>query len=93
MSASPTEEATIERAFSLVNAAMHTVALERRRVDCLRFDSDDEFVMKPWVEWGFLVIALRRPKRCALIVCQTRFGRVENRAAITTSMRPCRISS
>lgn len=56
--------ATLERARSLANEAMFTVALQRRRI---RSDEpeDDVFVMRWWADLQFFIVALRRLRRAA----------------------------
>ena len=60
----PSKAAILERARSLANEAMFTVALQRRRI---RTDEpeDDVFVMRWWADLQFFIVALRRLRRAA----------------------------
>ncbi len=60
----PSDAATLERARSLANEAMFTVALQRRRIR-FREPEDDVFVMRWWADLQFLIVALRRLRRAA----------------------------
>jgi hypothetical protein len=62
----PSEAATLERAFSLVNEAMHTVALQRRRL-ATEEPEDRDFPMRRWADWEFFISALWRLRRRAQI--------------------------
>ena len=62
--APPSDGAILERAFSLANEAMFTVALQRRRVTSTE-PEDDTFVFRWWADLQFLVVALRRLRRAA----------------------------
>jgi hypothetical protein len=62
--ADASDAATLERAKSLANEAMFTVALQRRRI---RSDepADKSFVMRWWADLQFFIVALRRMRRVA----------------------------
>jgi len=77
----PSEAATLERAFSLVNQAMHTVALQRRRL-AGQEPEDVEFPMRPWADWEFFITALWRLRRRAQIAARTQTGGKHVRQAI-----------
>lgn len=61
---SPSDAVTMERARSLANEAMFTVALQRRRVRSNE-PEDDVFVMRSWADLQFFIVALRRLRRAA----------------------------
>ena len=69
----PSEAATLERAFSLVNEAMNTVALQRRRL-ASEEPEDEVFPMRAWADWEFFIGALWRLRRRAQIAARTRTG-------------------
>jgi hypothetical protein len=69
----PSEAATLERAFSLVNEAMHTVALQRRRLASDE-PEDEVFPTRAWADWEFFISALWRLRRRARIAARTRTG-------------------
>jgi hypothetical protein len=77
----PSEAATIERAFSLVNQAMYTVALQRRRLTTEE-PEDDDFPMRPWADWEFFISALWRLRRRAQIAARAHTGGKRVRQAI-----------
>jgi hypothetical protein len=54
----------MERARSLANEAMFTVALQRRRIRS-KEPEDAAFVMRWWADLQFFVVALRRLRRAA----------------------------
>lgn len=57
----PSRLATLERVRSLSNVAVYTVALQHRR---LRHPEPvGEFIMQPWADFSFLIIALCRLER------------------------------
>jgi hypothetical protein len=60
----PSKAATLERARSLANEAMFTVALQRRRIRSEE-PEDGVFVMRWWADLQFLIVALRRLRRAA----------------------------
>ena len=64
--APPTPAATLERARSLTNEAMLAVVLQRRRLTT-REPEDDKFVFRPWADFQFFIVALRRLRRAAAI--------------------------
>jgi len=64
MNDKPTDAAILERAYSLVDEAMHTVALQRRRVRSTE-PEDEDFVFRYWADLQFFVVALRRLRRAA----------------------------
>lgn len=65
----PSDAATYERARRLANLAMWTVALQRRR---LKTDEpeDAEFLFRRWADFQFLIIALTRLRRAALLAAK-----------------------
>jgi hypothetical protein len=60
----PSDGAILERAFSLANEAMFTVALQRGRVRGTE-PEDESFVFRWWADLQFLIVALRRLRRAA----------------------------
>jgi len=64
--APPSALATIERAHSLANDAVRTVALQRRRLRGHE-PEDDTFVFRWWADLQFMIVALRRLRRAAQI--------------------------
>ena len=62
----PPDAALVERSFSLVNEAMSTVVLQRRRLQSEE-PEDDIFVFRRWADWQFLTVSLRRLRRAAEI--------------------------
>src|SRR5258708_24584971 len=56
--------AMLERALSLVNDAMFTVELQRRRARSAE-PEDDRFVFRWWADLQFFIVALRRLRRAA----------------------------
>lgn len=60
----PTDAAILERAYSLIDEAMHTVALQQRRVRSAE-PEDEDFIFRYWADLQFLVVALRRLRRAA----------------------------
>jgi hypothetical protein len=65
----PSDGAILERAFSLVNEAMFTVALQVRRLDSTE-PEDKEFALRWWVDLQFLIVALRRMERAASLAAK-----------------------
>lgn len=65
----PSDEAILERALSLANEAMFTVALQVRRLSSEELE-DQVFVFRWWADLQFLVVALRRLQRSAAIALQ-----------------------
>lgn len=60
--------AVLERAYSLTNEAMHTVALQFRRLKTVE-PEDDTFVFRWWADLQFLILALCRLRRSAKVAC------------------------
>jgi hypothetical protein len=69
----PGEAVTLERTYSLVNEAMHTVALQRRRLKTTE-PEDSDFAMRPWADWEFFIISLWRLRRRANAAKGTALG-------------------
>lgn len=63
---SPSDEEILDRAVSLANEAMFTVAMQRRRIDRRELE-DEDFAMRSWADVQFLIVSLRRARRCAEI--------------------------
>lgn len=60
----PSDAAILERAFSLVNEAMFTIDLQRRRIRSEE-PEDKRFMLRQWADLQFFIIALRRLRRAA----------------------------
>lgn len=63
----PSDAAVSERAKSLCNEALFTIALQCRRIRSIE-PEDNVFVMRPWADLQFLIVALRRLRRSAQIL-------------------------
>ena len=62
----PSPEATYERARRLANFAMWTVSIQCRRIKSSE-PEDDRFVMRKWADFHFLIVALIRLKKAAIL--------------------------
>lgn len=60
----PSESSILERARSLCNEAVWTVALQRGRLRSSE-PEDVDFVFRRWADFQFLIVALRRLRRAA----------------------------
>lgn len=60
----PSDKAILERASTLANDAMFSIALQRRRLRSNE-PEDDVFVMRWWADLQFFIVALRRLRRAA----------------------------
>jgi hypothetical protein len=67
----PSPEATIERAFSMANETMFTIAMQCRRLRSAEPD-DQQFPLRWWADLQFLIIALRRLKLAAHVARKAR---------------------
>ena len=65
----PTPVATFERAFRLSNMAMHSVALQVRRLRSSE-PEDSIFVLRKWSDFDFLVVSLTRLRRAVQLACE-----------------------
>jgi hypothetical protein len=63
----PSDAAVAERAYSLCNEAVFTIALQCRRIRSVE-PEDDTFVFRWWADLQFLIVALRRLRRSAQIL-------------------------
>jgi hypothetical protein len=63
-SAGELDAAILERAKSLCNQALFTIALQRRRLRSVE-PEDDIFIFRRWADFEFLIVALRRLRRAA----------------------------
>jgi hypothetical protein len=77
----PSHAATYERAGRLANLAMWTIALQRRR---LRSDEpeDTEFVLRRWADFQFLIAALYKLRRSALLAASVPVIETDIRSAL-----------
>jgi hypothetical protein len=80
-SESPSQMAILERASSLINEAMFTITLQRRRLRS-KEPEDEVFILRWWADLQFLIIALRRLRRAAEISSQVPTNTTELSAAI-----------
>ena len=78
----PTDAAILERAYSLIDEAMHTVALQRRRVRSTE-PEDEEFVFRHWADLQFFVVALRRLRRAAELASNVAISKNNIKIAIS----------
>jgi len=62
----PTHAATYERARRLANLAVSTVVLQRRRLKTHE-PEDGEFLFRRWSDFQFLIVALVRLRRAAIL--------------------------
>ena len=65
----PSSQATYERARRLANVACFTVALQRRRLMTSEPD-DREFRFRRWADFQFLIVALARLRRAAVLAAK-----------------------
>ncbi len=65
----PSSAATIERAHSLANEAIHMVALQLRRLQSEE-PEDEIFVFRRWADFQFFIVGLRRLRQAALLAAQ-----------------------
>jgi len=94
-SVSPADAAILERAFNLVNEAMFTVTLQRRRLRSVE-PEDKEFIFRWWADLQFYIIALRRLRRAVELACRvssvtaelsTALKRFDNALPVLLTMR------
>jgi hypothetical protein len=77
----PTPAATIERAHSLANEAIHMIALQRRRLQSEE-PEDKTFVFRRWADFQFFIISLRRLRQAALLASRPTASRETIKGAI-----------
>ncbi|MGC1165837.1 MAG: hypothetical protein WA862_07010 [Solirubrobacterales bacterium] len=77
----PSDAATLERAHSLANEAVHMVALQRRRLQSEE-PEDQAFIFRRWADFQFLVISLRRLRLAGLLAAKHEVSRAAIRSAI-----------
>jgi hypothetical protein len=70
LSSAPSEAASIERARSLANEAMHMVSLQRRRIRSQE-PEDETFAFRWWTDFQFLVISLWRLRSAAVLAIRS----------------------
>lgn len=71
----PSPEAIYERARRLANLAVWTVALQHRRLRTTE-PEDGEFLFRRWADFQFLIVALTRCRRAAVLA--TKVARIED---------------
>ena len=62
----PSRAATYERARRLANLSVWTIALQRRRIETSE-PEDKNFLYRRWADFDFLVVALTRLRRAAML--------------------------
>ena len=62
----PSSAATYERARRLANQALWTIDLQRRRLNSDE-PEDAKFILRKWSDFHFLVVALTRLRRAAVL--------------------------
>jgi hypothetical protein len=67
----PSPAAIIERAYSLANEAMFTIAMQRRRLRSVE-PEDGKFVFRWWADLQFMILALNRLRLAALVAGKAR---------------------
>lgn len=77
----PSDGAILERSKSLCNQACWTISLQRRRLDSVE-PEDEDFLFRPWADFQFLIVALRRLRRAAELGRQVALVRRHVTAAI-----------
>jgi len=77
----PTPEATYERSRRLANFALWSIDLQCRRLG-LPEPGDHDFVFRKLADWDFLIIALTRLRRAALLASTIQ----ETKQIITTAI-------
>ncbi len=77
----PSDAATIERAHSLANEAIHMVALQRRRLQSEE-PEDETFVFRRWADFQFFIVSLRRLRQAALLAARPRASKAAIESAI-----------
>ena len=65
----PSDAATYERARRLANLALWTVQMQRRRLNSEE-PEDKEFVFRTWSDFQFLIVALTRLRRAAVLAAK-----------------------
>jgi len=62
----PDDTATYERARRLANQALWTIDIQRRRLNSIE-PEDEKFIFRTWGDFHFLVVALTRLRRAAVL--------------------------
>jgi hypothetical protein len=65
----PSHAATYERARRFANVALYTVALQQRRLRT-KEPEDGEFLFRRWADFQFMIIALTRLRRAAVLAAK-----------------------
>ena len=77
----PSDEATLERCFRLVDIELHAAALQRKRLQ--RTEPEDEsFDLRWWTDLQFLILALWRLRLAAGLLRGTRYDSQQVQAAL-----------
>lgn len=78
----PSDAATIERAHSLGNEAIHMIALQRRRLQSTE-PEDETFVFRQWADFQFFIVSLRRLRQAALLAARPKASNAVIASAIS----------
>jgi hypothetical protein len=78
----PSDAATIERARSLANEAIHMAALQRRRLQSAE-PEDETFVFRRWADFQFFIVSLLRLRQAALLAARPRASKAGIESAIS----------
>jgi hypothetical protein len=79
----PDNAATYERAKRLANMALWTIDLQRRRLNS-KEPEDSEFIFRQWSDFHFLVVALTRLRRAAVLASKVTTINEQMRVALKT---------
>lgn len=77
----PSPEATYERARRLANVALWTVNLQCRRLQSSE-PEDNEFIFRKWADFHFLIVALTRLRRAAVLATKVTVIKPEIKKAL-----------
>lgn len=77
----PSDAATLERCWRMVNNELYAIALQRRRLRSVE-PEDEQFIMRWWTDLGFMILALLRLRRAAALPLKTMYGSATLRAAL-----------
>ena len=67
----PDETAIYERARRLANLSLWTIDMQRRRINSDE-PEDDKFVLRKWADFHFLIVALTRLRRSAVLATKAK---------------------
>lgn len=78
----PSDAATIERAHNLASEAIHMVVLQRRRLQSAKSE-DETFILRPWADFQFFIVSLRRLRQAALLAARPSASKAAIESAIS----------